>query len=118
MKIIKSYEKMDCTDVMQCIFNLNDLDILVFKTLTEIEEARVKELAKKLKKERSTIYRSLQRLTECGLSKKHTKNLNEGGYYHVYKNCNQDQLVETMESCIDDWYKHMKTKIKDIKKIH
>lgn len=117
MKIIKSYEKMDCTDVMQCIFNLNDLDIQVFKKLNEMGEARVKELAKKLKKERSTVYRSLQRLTQCGLSNKYTKHLNEGGYYHVYKNHNPEKLVETMESCIDDWYKHMKTKIKDIKKI-
>ena len=84
MKRIKNYENICCKDVLQYVFDLNSLDLEVYKKLKEEKESRADELAKKLGKERSNVYRSLQKLTFCNLCTKKTKTIETGGYYHLY----------------------------------
>lgn len=112
MKIIKSSKNLSCGDVISCVFDFNDLDLNVYKKLREIGESRTDILAKKLKKERSTVYRSLQKLTNCGLCSKKTKKIAKGGYYHTYS-CIDAKIVQNkLESCIDEWYLTMKEKVR------
>jgi len=66
MKYLKPDQEICCNDIIQCIFDLNQLDIKIYKLLQEKKEVRPQTLTKKLKKERSTIYRSLQKLTCAG----------------------------------------------------
>ena len=114
MKFIQSNQKICCNDVIQCIFDLNDLDIKTYKKLKEIGESRADELAKKIKKERSTVYRSLQKLTCSDLCTKETKTIEGGGYYHTYK-CNDNKKIkEKIRNCIDEWYERMKVTIKEL----
>ena len=97
-----------CDDVLQCVFNLTVRDLEVFKALDELGETRADVLAQHLKKERSTIYRALQRLVQCGLCTKNTRTLEQGGYYHTYT-CNDIRsLSEELERCLENWYQHMK----------
>jgi predicted transcriptional regulator len=44
----------------------------------------LEELAKKVDRDKSTVFRSLQKLVDLGICNKETKTLKEGGYYHVY----------------------------------
>jgi len=112
MKFIKQSKNLSCGDVISCVFDLNDLDLKVYKKLREDGESRTDILAKKLKKERSTVYRSLQKLTTCGICIKKTKKIAKGGYYHTYS-CIDAKIVQNkVESCIDDWYRSMKQIIK------
>jgi predicted transcriptional regulator len=112
MKFIKSSKNLSCGDVISCLFDFNDLDLNVYKKLREEGESRTDALAIKLKKERSTVYRSLQKLTNCGLCIKKTKKITKGGYYHTYS-CTDEKIVKNkVESCIDDWYQSMKEIIK------
>ena len=114
MKFIQPTQKICCNDVIQCVFNLNDLDITTYKKLKEVGESRADELAKKINKERSTVYRSLQKLTCSELCIKETKTIDSGGYYHTYK-CNDNKKTkEKIEKCIDDWYIKMKETLKEI----
>ena len=115
MKFIKSYENISCDDVIKCIFDLNILDINVYKKLKEIGESRTNKLANELKKERSTIHRSLQKLTSCGLCIKKTNKIKKGGYYHTYLYTNDEKVKVNLESCLDKWYKTMKEIINDLK---
>ena len=107
MKFIKSYKNINCSDVLECTFDLNKADVKVFRKLKELGESRVEDLAQKLNKDRSTVYRSLQKLVSCEICIKETKTIEKGGYYHVYS-CNDILKVkEKMKECIDEWYQHM-----------
>ena len=116
MKFIQLHENICCRDVIKSVFELNKLDLDVYKKLKEIKESRADILAKKMSKERSTIYRSLQRLTSCNLCTKKIKTIEKGGYYHTYSCNDPKQMKKEIESCIDQWYKLMKDTLKDFEK--
>ncbi len=114
MKYINPEKNICCNDVIQCVFDLNELDIKSYKKLKETEGVQATDLADMLKKERSTIYRSLQRLVCSGLCIKKTKTLKKGGYYHIYSPITNKEAKEKINRCIDDWYKKMKETIKEL----
>ena len=116
MKFIRNYENICCNDVLQSVFELNTLDLEIYKILKGAGESRADALAKKIDRERSTVYRSLQRLTSCKLCTKKTKTIETGGYYHTYSCNDPKQVRKEIESCIDDWYKLMKNTLKDFEK--
>ena len=116
MKFIQSNQNICCDDVIQCIFNLNTLDLKVYKKLKQTGENRADKLAKQLNKERSTVYRSLKKLTCTGLCIKKTKTIKKGGYYHVYTCDDLKKTKEKLENCIDEWYKKMNNTIKELEK--
>lgn len=115
MKYINLDKNICCEDVMQCIFDLNEQDIEVLKKLQKNNEIRADNLAKTMKKDRSTIYRSLQKLTCAGLCIKITKKIDKGGYYHVYKRNSTMDAKKQMQQCIENWYKKMNETIKELK---
>ena len=114
MKFIQLDKKICYNDVIQCIFDLNNLDINVYKKLKETGEIRADELAKKINKERSTVYRSLQKFTCSDLCIKKTNILENGGIYHTYICRDAKNTKEKLEKCIDKWYKKMKETIKEL----
>lgn len=114
MKFIGTSKNICCNDVIKCVFDLNDLDMHIYKILKEHKESAATEIAKLLKKERSTVYRSLQRLVCCGLCNKKTKTLEKGGYYHVYSTITKKETKDKIEGCIDDWYNKMKNTLRKI----
>ncbi|KYK30276.1 MAG: hypothetical protein AYK22_04015 [Thermoplasmatales archaeon SG8-52-3] len=116
MKFNKNYEKICCKDILQYVFDLNSLDLEVYKKLKEEKESRADDLAKKLGKERSNVYRSLQKLTYCNLCTKTTKTIEKGGYYHLYIFKNAKEVRKEIKSCINDWYNHIKKILKDFEK--
>ena len=117
MKFIKSCNELCCDDVIKCVFDLNNLDIDVYNQLKKFGEIRADELAKKINKDRSTVYRSLQRLICCNLCLKKTKNIDKGGYYHIYR-CNEiSKAKKELEECIDKWHHHMKKTLKQFDKL-
>ena len=114
MKFIKSNNNIECEDIMQCFYNLNDLDIKIYKYLQTNGAVKTKKIAEQIKKERSTVYRSLQRLTRCGLCKKQTKKIKTGGQYYVYKSINIYSVKNNLEKCLDNWYEEMKKTIEKL----
>ena len=116
MKFINDYKNLKCKDVIQCVFNLNKLDLQIYSTLKQIGESRADDLAKIMEKERSTIYRSLQKLKSCGLCIKKTKTIDSGGYYHIYSCNKKTKIQKELELCIDKWYKNMRETLKNFEK--
>ncbi len=108
MKLIQPDNNICCKDIIQSLFELNNFDFEVYNKLREMKESRADALAKKMNKERSTIYRSLQKLTSCRLCIKKTKTIETGGYYHVYSCNDLKEVKEGIDSCIDKWYSTMK----------
>lgn len=114
MKFINPEGDINCDTVIQCILGLNKLDIKVYKTLKQTGEIRADELAEKLKKDRSSIYRSLQKLACCRLCIKEQRNIENGGYYHIYRFSNIAKIKKELEGKIDNWHKKMKYTLKEL----
>jgi predicted transcriptional regulator len=82
-------------------------EIEVFKEASRLGPLRADDLADKMSRERSTVYRALQRLMSCGMCYRETKSLEKGGYYHVYSAVSKDILKMKMEHCVEEWHKRM-----------
>ena len=96
-----------CHDLVQCAFSLAEFEVEVYYQLSQSGPLRADELAAKMGKDRSTVYRSLQKLMTCGMVYRETKSIERGGYFHLYKAIGKELLRERLERCVNDWYSHM-----------
>jgi predicted transcriptional regulator len=72
-------------DLLIYLFDLSPLDVDMLFLLMKTKKAMILEdMAKKLSRDKTTVFRSAQKLASAGLCVKETKTLKGGGYYHVY----------------------------------
>jgi len=96
---------MECEGLLECIHGLTDLDRQVFEALTAgAEPLTVDEVAAAVDRERSTAYRSIQRLQGAGFVRKEQVNYEQGGYYHVYRPADPEEIADDMQRMLNDWY--------------
>ncbi|MFB6070303.1 MAG: helix-turn-helix domain-containing protein [Halanaeroarchaeum sp.] len=101
-------QDMQCEGLLECMHGLKELDKEVFTTLTSAEEPlTVDEIADRVDRERSTAYRSVQRLLQSGFITKEQVNYEQGGYYHVYAPTDPDKIADDMQRLLNDWYAKM-----------
>ncbi|MEF8774001.1 MAG: helix-turn-helix domain-containing protein [Halobacteriales archaeon] len=99
---------MECEGLLECFHGLKKLDRELFQVLADAEDPQtVDALAEAVERERSTAYRSVQRLLEAGLIEKEQINYEQGGYYHVYRSVGSDRMAEEMQRLLNDWYAQM-----------
>ncbi|MFB6110007.1 MAG: helix-turn-helix domain-containing protein [Halodesulfurarchaeum sp.] len=96
---------LECGELLECLYGLNDLDRRCFRVLSEATDPlTIDELAEAVDRERSTVYRSVQRLLQYGLVRKEQVNYDRGGYYHVYRITDPDDIADAMQDELNDWY--------------
>ncbi|MEF8883187.1 MAG: helix-turn-helix domain-containing protein [Halapricum sp.] len=101
-------QDMHCEGLLECIHGLKELDKEVFRKLSDANEPlTVDEIAEEVGRERSTAYRSVQRLLSSGFIQKEQVNYDQGGYYHVYHPTDPDQIADDMQRVLNDWYAKM-----------
>ena len=101
-------QDMECEGLLECIHGLKELDRECFRVLTENgEPMTIDEVADVVGRERSTAYRSVQRLLNAGFIQKEQINYDQGGYYHVYRPTDSDQIADDMQRMLNDWYAKM-----------
>jgi len=101
-------QDMECEGLLECIYGLKDLDREIFVLLTEhAEPLTVDEIAERVDRERSTAYRSVQRLVKSGFVQKEQVNYDHGGYYHVFHPADLDEVADEMQRMLNDWYAKM-----------
>jgi predicted transcriptional regulator len=72
-------------DLFIYLYDLSPLDLdLLFTLIKHKKPMTLEELSTKADRDKSTTFRSLQKLVGLGICIKETKTLKEGGYYHVY----------------------------------
>jgi len=99
---------MDCESLLDCVHGLKELDQTCFTELVTREEPlSVDELAAAVDRERSTTYRSVQRLLDAGLVDKQQVNYDDGSYYHVYTPTDPEDIATDMQRALNDWYAKM-----------
>jgi predicted transcriptional regulator len=67
------YGEFTCFDFIRCVFNLNETDIYVLQSISKGNGKTIIEITKTLKKDRSTVHRSLEKLVTCNLCYKERK---------------------------------------------
>ncbi|MFB6149964.1 MAG: helix-turn-helix domain-containing protein [Halobacteriales archaeon] len=101
-------QDMECEGLLECFYGLKDLDRRVFEVVAESETPlTVDEVADAVDRERSTAYRSIQRLMEAGFVQKEQVNYDDGGYYHVYRLVDATDVSNDLQRMLNDWYAKM-----------
>ena len=101
-------QDMTCDGLLECFHGLKELDKDVFRLLTESDEPlTVDDVAERINRERSTAYRSVQRLMQTGFVQKTQINYEQGGYYHVYRPTDSDEIADEMQRLLNEWYAKM-----------
>ena len=99
---------MECEGLLECMHGLKELDKQIFRALIETPEPlTVDEIADEMDRERSTVYRSVQRLLQAGFIQKEQINYDQGGYYHVYEPTDPENVADDMQRMLNDWYAKM-----------
>lgn len=99
---------MECEGLLECFHDLKEIDKQVFQLLFEQNQSlTVDDIADEIDRERSTAYRSVQRLMQAGFIQKDQVNYEQGGYYHVYRPREGDEIAKEMQRMLNDWYAKM-----------
>jgi predicted transcriptional regulator len=99
---------MTCEGLLECFHGLKNLDRRVFEVLTGSDAPMtVDEVAEAVDRERSTAYRSIQRLVDAGFVRKEQVNYDHGGYYHVFEPVDADEVADNLQRMLNDWYAKM-----------
>ena len=89
---LNALTRMNATvkDLFIQLYDLSPLDLDILFMLIKNNNKKdgaamtLDEVSKEVDRDRSTTFRSLQKLVTLGLCAKETKTIKEGGYYHVY----------------------------------
>ncbi|EMA49967.1 helix-turn-helix domain-containing protein [Halococcus thailandensis] len=99
---------MECEGLLECFHGLTALDRECFAVVVGSDAAlTVDDVAAEVDRERSTVYRSLQRLLTAGFVRKEQINYEQGGYYHVFRPADPDAIADEMQRMLNDWYAQM-----------
>jgi predicted transcriptional regulator len=101
-------QDMECEGLLECFHGLKALDRQVFGVLADSESPMtVDDVAAAVDRERSTAYRSVQRLLDAGFVRKEQVNYDHGGYYHVFEPVEADEVADDLQRMLNDWYAKM-----------
>jgi len=101
-------QDMECEGLLECFYGLKQLDREVFGVLATSEEPlTVDDIAEEVDRERSTAYRSVQRLLDAGFVRKEQINYDHGGYYHVFEPVPSGEVADQLQRVLNDWYAKM-----------
>ena len=85
-----------------------ELDILFMLISREKEEPMtLDEVAKAMDRDRSTTFRSLQKLVSLGLLVKETRTIKDGGYFHVYSAVDRETFKRETERKVKELQKSL-----------
>jgi predicted transcriptional regulator len=85
-----------------------ELDILFMLISREKEEPMtLDEIAKAMDRDRSTTFRSLQKLVSLGLLVKETRTIKDGGYFHVYSAVDRETFKRETERKVKELQKSL-----------
>ena len=91
-----------CNDLLCAVYNLNPVDLEIFYLLAGGSSASLDDLAQRMKRDRSTVHRSLQKLVGNQLCYKETRTIKDGGYYHIYSAVEISKVKAEAEHRVDE----------------
>ncbi|MCK5397306.1 MAG: hypothetical protein KAJ33_03565 [Thermoplasmata archaeon] len=108
-------DRLDCVDVIGCIFNLTLTDRSVFESLKTDQGTTALGVAEIIERDRSTAHRSLEKLVACGLCKKEKSSNGTRGYSYVYTRISDLDLYLMAKSNIDKCYEKIENALETLR---
>jgi predicted transcriptional regulator len=114
---INTLTRMNATvkDLFIQLYDLSPLDLeILFMLISKKndEPMTLDQISKEADRDRSTTFRSLQKLVGLGLCIKDTKTIKEGGYYHVYSVVDMKTFKMETERRVRDLQKSLERLLK------
>ena len=94
-------------DVMRCVFKIKDYEIEVYFFLLDHPGSTIAKVSEFLKKDRSSIQRSLQTLMDKGMIDRKFRVLGVGGFAYIYRATPLEETKKIMERELQVWYNMM-----------
>ncbi len=109
-------------DLFIYLYDLSPLDLdLLFLLIKRDKPVTLEELVKQADRDKSTVFRSMQKLVGLGICVKETKTIKEGGYFHVYSatdmktfRATTEQKVRELEATFHRLLRKFEDNIQDI----
>jgi predicted transcriptional regulator len=90
------------------LYDLSPLELdLLFIMIKEAKPLTLEELSNKADRDKSTVFRSVQKLVSAGICIKETKTIREGGYYHVYSAVDMETFKAETQMRVNDLQKSL-----------
>jgi predicted transcriptional regulator len=97
-------------DLFIQLYDLSPLDLdILFMLISkkDHEPMTLDDVSKEADRDRSTTFRSLQKLVSLGLCVKETKTIKDGGYFHVYSVVDMETFKKETERKVKDLQKSL-----------
>ncbi len=90
------------------LYDLSTLDLdLLFIMIKEAKPLALEQLSNMADRDKSTVFRSVQKLVSAGICIKETRTIREGGYYHVYSAVDMETFKVETETRVKDLQKSL-----------
>jgi predicted transcriptional regulator len=90
------------------LYDLSPLDLdLLFIMIKEAKPLTLEQLSNMADRDKSTVFRSVQKLVSAGICIKETRTIREGGYYHVYSAVDMQTFKAETEMRVKDLQKSL-----------
>ena len=90
------------------LYDLSPLELdLLFIMIKEAKPLTLEELSNKADRDKSTVFRSVQKLVSSGICIKETRTIREGGYYHIYSAVDMETFKAETERRVKDLQKSL-----------
>ena len=98
-------KRFNLDEVVRCSLNLTkaEFKILEFLMKNHAKKFESSDIAKALKLDRSTVQRSMKKMTEKNIVRRSQINLEGAGYTFVYCICNKQEIKIFIKSIIRGW---------------
>lgn len=107
-------QEMDCEALLGCFYGHTELDESCLRVLgSSSRPLTVDDVAAAVEHDRSTVYRSVQRLLATGVVEKAQVNYDDGGYCHVYSVVDTGAVSRDMYRTLNDRYAELDGRIDD-----
>lgn len=107
-------DDLTCFDFIRCVFNLTETDIRILRSIDN-KNKTIAELSKTLRKDRSSVHRSLEKLMTCNLCYKERKSGKNRGFLDFYYSIPEHEILAKAEKNLDSCYIKMKQKLHELK---
>lgn len=103
--------------VLKCALDISCLDMDIYLLLLKNPGNDVEFVAESLKKDESTVYKSLRNLMDKGLVKREYRILKSGGYKYLYYPVEFEEFKRIARKSIDEWFKNFESMLKSFEEL-
>lgn len=90
-------------DLLAYLYDLSPLDLNLFVILLQARQPMTLEnLADRTNRDKSTVFRSVQKMVVLGLCAKEARSIKEGGYYHIYSAVDVATIKKNMKQKVEE----------------